>query len=63
MGELSIYQIAQNAGTSVRYIEKHYSHASVHQRARQYAEPSNSVSNKADQDMKALFAESKATPR
>ena len=63
MGELSIYQIAQNAGTSVQYIEKHYSHASVHQRARQYAEPSISVSNRADQDMQALFGERKVAAR
>jgi integrase len=57
MGDLSIYQIAQNAGTSVTYIERHYSHASVHQKAKQYAEPSIGVSNRADEDMRALFKE------
>jgi integrase len=55
LGDLTIYQIAQNVGTSVQYIEKHYSHASIHKKAALYAEKGFETT-KADADMKALFA-------
>ena len=54
LGDLTVYQIAQNVGTSIQYIEKHYSHTSVHKKAAQYAEK-GFANTKADEDLKALF--------
>lgn len=54
LGEASIHTIADNAGTSIQYIERHYSHAKVHARAKELAEKafgSKDVTN----DMTALF--------
>ena len=54
LGDLNVFQIAQNVVTSVQYIEKHYSHASVHKKAVQYAEK-GFLNPKADEDLKILF--------
>lgn len=54
LGEASIYTIADNAGTSIQYIERHYAHTKVHTRAKELAEKafgSKDVTN----DMSALF--------
>ena len=54
LGQVSIHDIATNCGTSIQYIERHYSHAKVHSKAQELAEK---VFGKNDvkADMKALF--------
>ena len=54
LGDVTIYQIAQNVGTSLQYIEKHYSHANIHRQAFQYAEK-GFENKKADEALKNLF--------
>jgi len=55
LGQVAIHDIATNCGTSIHYIERHYSHAKVHSKAQELAEK---VFGNIDvtADMKALFA-------
>jgi integrase len=55
LGQVTIHDIANNCGTSITYIERHYSHAKVHSKAQELAEKvfgKNDVKG----DMAALFA-------
>ena len=54
LGDASMHLIANNAGTSIQYIERHYSHAKVHAKARELAEKAFG-SKDVTEDMKALF--------
>lgn len=38
LGQVTIHDIANNCGTSITYIERHYSHAKVHSKAQELAE-------------------------
>jgi integrase len=54
LGQVSIHDLANNCGTSIHYIETHYSHTKVHAKAQELAEKvfrSNNVS----EGLKALF--------
>lgn len=55
LGEVSIHDIALNCGTSIAYIEKHYSHAKVHQKARALSKKAYGNRDVAA-DLKNLFA-------
>lgn len=54
LGQVSIHDLANNCGTSIHYIEKHYSHTKVHSKAQELAEKvfkNNDVS----EGLKVLF--------
>lgn len=54
LGQVSIHDIANNCGTSIQYIERHYSHAKVHSKAQELAEKVFGKNDVTD-DLKALF--------
>lgn len=55
LGQVSIHDIASNCGTSITYIERHYSHAKVHTKAQELAEKAFGNMD-VDEDMETLFA-------
>ena len=55
LGQVAIHDIASNCGTSIHYIERHYSHAKVHSKAQELAEKAFGNMD-VSEDMDTLFA-------
>ena len=54
LGQVTIHDIASNCGTSITYIERHYSHAKVHSKAQELAEKAFGNMD-VSEDMASLF--------
>ena len=54
LGQVTIHDIASNCGTSITFIERHYSHAKVHSKAQELAEKAFGNMD-VSEDMAALF--------